>query len=118
MSIPTNSGNVSTCAERVARHVPGLEDLHRMAGILLAERVPASGRVLVLGAGGGLELRAFADWQPGWQFDAVDPSPGMLDQARTVLSDTANRVTESHWVLRRRVAHSRTGSAVVAVSCR
>ncbi|WP_397474198.1 class I SAM-dependent methyltransferase [Pusillimonas sp.] len=93
MSIPTNSGNVSTYAERVARHVPGLEDLHRMAGILLAERVPASGRVLVLGAGGGLELRAFVDWQPGWQFDAVDPSPEMLDQARTVLSDTANRVT-------------------------
>lgn len=93
MSIPTNPGQVSTYAERVARHVPGLEDLHRMVGLLLAERVPASGRVLVLGAGGGLELRAFVDWQPGWRFDGVDPSPEMLDQARLVLGDKASRVT-------------------------
>lgn len=93
MSIPTPSGNAPTYAERVARHVPGLEDLHRMAGLLLAERVPAAGRILVLGAGGGLELRAFADWQPGWRFDGVDPSPEMLDQARMVLGDRASRVT-------------------------
>nr|WP_163502660.1 class I SAM-dependent methyltransferase [Halomonas socia] len=93
MSNATNPGNVATYAERVARHVPGLEDLHRMAGILLAERVPTSGRVLVLGAGGGLELRAFADYQPGWRFDGVDPSSAMLAQARLALGDKASCVT-------------------------
>lgn len=93
MSIPTNPGDVSTYAERVAHQVPGLEDLHRMAGLLLAERVPPSGRILVLGAGGGLELRAFANWQPGWRFDGVDPSAGMLDQARLALGDKASHVT-------------------------
>lgn len=46
-------------AERTARLVPGLSDLHRMVALLLAERVPEDGRVLVLGAGGGLELKAF-----------------------------------------------------------
>ena len=38
------------------RQVPGFASLHRMVTMLLAERVPANGRVLVLGAGGGLEL--------------------------------------------------------------
>lgn len=83
---------VSGYADRTARLVPGLRDLHRMTGLLLAERVPVDGRVLVLGAGGGLELRAFADWQPGWRFDGVDPSSEMLQQARTTLSALASRV--------------------------
>ncbi|WP_295811654.1 class I SAM-dependent methyltransferase [uncultured Nitratireductor sp.] len=77
---------------RVARQVPGLRDLHRMAGILLAERVPPSGRVLVLGAGGGLELRAFAQMRPDWRFDGVDPSADMLALARANLGDLQGRV--------------------------
>lgn len=65
---------VSGYAERTARIVPGLRDLHRMAGVLLAERAPPDARMLVLGAGGGLELKALAEMQPGWHFDGVDPS--------------------------------------------
>ncbi|ASM75118.1 MULTISPECIES: class I SAM-dependent methyltransferase [Roseobacteraceae] len=80
-------------AARAARHVPGLDDVYRMAGLLLAERVPPSGRVLVLGAGGGLELRAFADMQPDWRFDGVDPSAEMIDQACQTLGDMIDRVT-------------------------
>lgn len=76
---------VSNYAERTARIVPGLRDLHRMAGVLLAERAPANARILVLGAGGGLELKAFAEMQPGWHFDGVDPSAEMLELARTTL---------------------------------
>lgn len=72
--------------------MPGLWDLHRMCGLLLAERVPADGRVLVLGAGGGLELKAFAEQQPGWSFHGVDPSPSMLQQAKETLGDQAERV--------------------------
>ena len=82
---------VSSYAERTARIVPGLRDLHRMAGVLLAERAPADARILVLGAGGGLELKAFAQIQPGWQFDGIDPSAEMLDLARTTLGPLAPR---------------------------
>src|SRR3954469_6571815 len=56
------------------RFVPGLADLHRMTGILLAERAPADARVLVLGAGGGLEIKALGEAHPGWSFVGVDPS--------------------------------------------
>ncbi|MGO4395906.1 class I SAM-dependent methyltransferase [Variovorax sp. M-6] len=83
---------VSTYAEKTARIVPGLRDLHRMAGVLLAERAPADARILVLGAGGGLESKAFAEMQPGWHFDGVDPSAEMLELARMVLGSLAPRV--------------------------
>lgn len=92
MSFPQSPGDAATYAERAARHVPGLHDMHRMAALLLAERVPAAGRVLVLGAGGGMELRAFADRQPGWRFDGVDPSAEMIAQARVVLGPHVDRV--------------------------
>ncbi|WP_306286526.1 hypothetical protein [Sphingomonas sp. Ant20] len=49
---------VSSYAENATRMVPGLRDLPKMAGALLAERVPTDARILVLGAGGGLELKA------------------------------------------------------------
>lgn len=84
--------SVSGYAERTARLVPGLRDLHRMTGILLAERAPANARVLVLGAGGGLELKALAEMQPGWRFDGVDPSAEMLELARTALDEHSARV--------------------------
>lgn len=73
------------------RFVPGADDLHRMAAILLAERAPADAHVLVLGAGGGRELRALADAQPGWSFVGVDPAAAMLDEARRVLGPDAAR---------------------------
>lgn len=92
LAFPTDPGDTAGYAGRVARHVPGLQDMHRMAGLLLAERVPDTGRVLVLGAGGGLELRAFAAAYPGWRFDGVDPSPEMIAQAREVLGQDAERV--------------------------
>lgn len=74
------------------RLVPGFSDLHRMAQVLLAERAPFDARVLVLGAGGGLELKAFADAQPGWIFDGVDPSAEMLDLALDTVGEHAPRV--------------------------
>ncbi len=48
---------VARYAEGPPRLVPGFEHLQRMTTLLLAERVPQAGRVLVLGAGGGLELK-------------------------------------------------------------
>ncbi|KCZ84201.1 type 12 methyltransferase [Hyphomonas adhaerens MHS-3] len=74
------------------RFTPGFADLHRMVTILLAERVPDDGRILVLGAGGGLELRAMAESQPDWTFVGVDPALPMLELARDTLGDAAARV--------------------------
>jgi tRNA (cmo5U34)-methyltransferase len=73
------------------RFVPGLDALHRMAGILLAERVPQDARILVLGAGGGLELNAMANAHPGWSFVGVDPSAEMLKLAEDTLGPNAAR---------------------------
>lgn len=84
---------VDSYAKMAERNVPALRDLHRMVGLLLAEKVPADGRVLVLGAGGGLELRAMAGTHPGWHFDGVDPSTQMLDQARVTASDFTDRIS-------------------------
>ncbi len=64
-----------------------------MAGLLLAEKAPADARVLVLGAGGGEELRTFAETHPNWRFDGVDPSSEMLQLARSTLGSMMSRVT-------------------------
>jgi tRNA (cmo5U34)-methyltransferase len=82
---------VTRYAEGPVRLVPGFESLQRMVMVLLAERAPADARILVLGAGGGLELKAFADAQPGWRFDGVDPSASMLDLARETLGPLISR---------------------------
>jgi tRNA (cmo5U34)-methyltransferase len=63
-----------------------------MTEILLAEHVPPDGHVLVLGAGGGLELRALAGARAGWRFDGVDPSPEMLALAEQATMPYAQRV--------------------------
>ena len=83
---------VARYAENPPRLVPGFADLHRMTLLLLAEQVPADGRVLVLGAGGGLELKVFAETQPGWQFEGVDPAAEMLKLAQATLGPLAARV--------------------------
>jgi|GEM_PF-24300 len=77
----TDPAAVARYAEGPRRNVPGYDSLLRMSRILLAEHVPADGRVLVVGAGGGLELEDMARAHPGWRFDGVDPSQPMLDLA-------------------------------------
>jgi tRNA (cmo5U34)-methyltransferase len=74
------------------RQVPGFADLHRMTSLLLAERTPEDGRVLVLGAGGGLELEHLAAAHPGWAFDGIDPSAEMLRVAEAVTRPFGDRI--------------------------
>ncbi|HST57632.1 MAG TPA: methyltransferase, partial [Longimicrobium sp.] len=81
---------VARYAEGPVRQVPGFHGLQRMAGLLIAERVRDDARVLVVGAGGGLELKAFADAQPGWRFCGVDPSAEMLALAERTLGPLAS----------------------------
>lgn len=74
------------------RFLPGLDALHSMTAILLAERVPEDATILVLGAGGGMELKALAEAHAGWRFVGVDPSREMLDLARSTLGALGGRV--------------------------
>ncbi len=82
---------VARYAEGPPRLVPGFADLQRMAMLLLSERAPEDARVLVLGAGGGLEIRAFAEARPGWSFDGVDPSAEMIALARSTVAPFSGR---------------------------
>lgn len=88
----TDPAAVASYATDTPRKVPGLADLHRMVTLLLAEGAPAEAHVLVVGAGGGLELASMATAQPGWRFTGVDPSPAMLDLARQAVAPFAERV--------------------------
>jgi len=83
---------VAHYAEGPPRLVPGFADMQRMALIVLAERAPADAQVLVVGAGGGLEMKVFAEAQPGWRLTGVDPSSEMLKLAADVLGPLASRV--------------------------
>jgi tRNA (cmo5U34)-methyltransferase len=87
---------VARYTEGPPRIVPGYEGMQRMTTVLLAERAQEDARVLVLGAGGGLELKAFAQAQPGWVFDGVDPASEMPNLAAKVLRPLASRATLHH----------------------
>ncbi|MGV3730890.1 MAG: class I SAM-dependent methyltransferase [Sphingopyxis sp.] len=82
---------VAHYTEGPRRFVPGLDGLHRMTGLLLAERVLEDALILVLGAGGGSEMKAMAEAYPGWRFVGVDPAGPMLDLAARVMGADAPR---------------------------
>ncbi|MGY0570047.1 class I SAM-dependent methyltransferase [Bradyrhizobium sp. RDM12] len=82
---------VAKYTEGPPRFVPGYNSMLSMAAILLAEHARKDARILALGAGGGLELKAFAQAQPRWTFDGVDPSAAMLDLAKQTLGPLASR---------------------------
>ena len=85
-------GHAARYIEGPPRQVPGFASLHKIAIMLMAERAPENGRVLVLGAGGGLELKAFAEAKPGWTFDGVDPSADMLALAERTTEAYRERI--------------------------
>ncbi|MEW2482482.1 class I SAM-dependent methyltransferase [Mycobacterium sp. NPDC049093] len=97
MTTPPNPfddpAHVAMYAKRAGQMVPALADIHRLVGVLIEERAPSDARLLVLGAGGGLETKALAETHPGWTFDAVDPSAAMLELAIQTLGSNASRVT-------------------------
>lgn len=65
-----------------AQFVPGYAPMLQMCAQLIAERAGEQADVLILGAGGGLELQVFHACWPRWRFCAVDPTPNMLAEAR------------------------------------
>lgn len=87
-----NPAAIASYVENARRNVPGLEDLHRMVMLLLAEHARGPSHILVVGAGGGMETRAMAEARPDWRFTGVDPSGAMLDLARQTLGPLTQRV--------------------------
>lgn len=87
-----DAAHARSYAEGPPRQVPGFAGLLRMTSLLLGERVPQQGEVLVLGAGGGLELKALADDHPGWTFTGVDPSADMLRVAKQTVGPHVARI--------------------------
>jgi tRNA (cmo5U34)-methyltransferase len=83
---------VANYAEGPARNVPGWADMLRMTDLLLSEAVPERAKILVVGAGGGLELKRFAQAHALWSFHGVDPSPAMLSLARSILGPLCHRI--------------------------
>jgi len=92
----SNASALADYAEKTARLVPGLHDLQTMAALLVAEHAPESANVLVVGAGGGMELKALAEAHSQWRFVGVDPSQPMLDLAAAALGALADRVQLHH----------------------
>lgn len=101
MRDPSPSAFQDPCAiarypEGPRRNVPGYDSILPMTQILLNERVRRDARVLVVGAGGGLELDYLAQANPGWHFNGVDPSAPMLELASQRLGAVQSRVTLHH----------------------
>lgn len=70
-----------------AATVPGFDALHRMTVQLLSESMGDQSKLLVLGCGGGLEIRSFAHSRPHWSFVGVDPFKPMVDLARRTIGE-------------------------------
>jgi tRNA (cmo5U34)-methyltransferase len=87
-----DAAKIAGYADGPPRFLPGFAALHQMTIILLQEKVAPSADLLVLGAGGGLELDAMARAEAGWRFVGVDPARPMLDLARARLVENAERV--------------------------
>ena len=83
---------ITSYIERTRRAVPGLDVMHRIVDQILSETIPDRGRVLVVGAGGGMEIRHLAERHPAWIFDGVDPSAQMLELARQKTAAIAGHV--------------------------
>ncbi len=86
----TDPRAVAYYADGPPRLVPGFADLQRMVMRLLTQRAPDDARVLVLGAGDGLEIKAFAEARPSWQVEGADPSAEMPNLAEVTLGSPAS----------------------------
>lgn len=87
---------VKSYADEPSKFMPGYDAMHQMACVLLDEHVPADGTILVHGAGGGLEIESFAQFNKMWNFLGVEPAEPMLEQARKRLKHIESRLNFHH----------------------
>lgn len=83
-------GDYGAGYEALARRViPGYTSLFAMVAALLDPVLPRRGRVLVVGAGTGVELAALNSARPDLRLHGVDPSRQMLDLAKRRVAGAA-----------------------------
>jgi tRNA (cmo5U34)-methyltransferase len=58
------------------------EEMFKLSHSCLRATLPMQARVLVVGAGTGMEISEFAPLNPGWSFCGIDPSADMLALAK------------------------------------
>jgi tRNA (cmo5U34)-methyltransferase len=70
---------------RARINIPGYVAMHDMVCAILSQGLAKDARLLVVGAGTGMELVLLGMNNPGWRFTGVDPSADMLGVARETL---------------------------------
>ena len=63
------------------------EEMFRISHCCLRAKLPMHAKVLVVGAGTGMEISEFAPLNPGWSFCGVDPSADMLALAKKKIAE-------------------------------
>lgn len=88
--------NFDDLPEHVARYlegppvfIPGYHASHTMAAAVLAERLDADPHLLIVGAGGGVEVERFAEHLPQSRFTAIDPAESMIQLGRVTTKNVA-----------------------------
>lgn len=66
----------------VRRTLPTYDPMLRLSQTFLRNALNEQAEVLVVGCGGGNELKAFGVPNQGWRFTAVDPAKAMLEAAK------------------------------------
>ncbi len=66
----------------VRRTLPTYDPMLRLSQTFLRSALKEKAEVLVVGCGGGNELKAFGVPNPEWRFTAVDPAKAMLEAAK------------------------------------
>lgn len=81
--------NFDDLPDHVARYqegppvfIPGYHASHAMAAALLTQRLTSKPHLLIIGAGGGVEIAYFAQHLPESRFTAVDPAASMIELGR------------------------------------
>ncbi|RNF40342.1 class I SAM-dependent methyltransferase [Planococcus salinus] len=65
----------------VRRTLPTYDPMLRLTQTFLRSKLKEEASILIVGGGGGNELKAFGPTNPGWTFTVVDPAKAMLELA-------------------------------------
>jgi tRNA (cmo5U34)-methyltransferase len=78
---------VSQYDQSIRLFTAAYEPMFLMAYAFLRSMIKEDARLLIVGAGTGMEICTFGQKSPGWSFTGVDPSAEMLSLARKKIDD-------------------------------